>query len=457
MKPCHVITAAILLLVASARARDQAALAVGRETLTEAECKMVVQRVEAMNKYTEESITPVCRELAASPKCDFFSEALSLASSHPDFKASLFCRDIADAHFCSETMDVLLSSPAMADLMLGECMRSKDKEGLNHCSKLSKILAYAIHNDDLDTMRTCYMIQAYGDLDSANLKAVAWPKEKTNETIMAEPDSGVPSPEKRIIRSSSTNPNDVGKGKAGKGPARAAPAAPAAASVGESGIVLRPKPLSKVGNGSGDASPAPAPPAPPPSAPVVLRPMPLDDLGKGEPAANKTEESEAPIIVEPEPVSAVLRNASGTKDTITIISKQQPSSTKVTGSPIIVEPQSISAEQANASATKGTITIISKQQPSSTKVTDFGVGEPATNQSASPIIVEPQSPSAEHPNASATKDAITILSKPQARAAAQQPITILSDKRPSPGAGATAVPVRPRQVDLPMAALLNIK
>merc|ERR1719235_1949410 len=107
MKLCYVIPAAIFLLETALVRPDQSELSVGRETLSEAECKMVVQRVEAMNKYTEESITPVCRELAASPKCDFFSEALSLASSHPYFKAPLFCRDIADAHFCSETMDVL--------------------------------------------------------------------------------------------------------------------------------------------------------------------------------------------------------------------------------------------------------------------------------------------------------------------------------------------------------------
>merc|ERR1719171_75283 len=145
--------------------------------------------------------------------------------------------------------------------MLGECMRrAKDSEdqkpkpgseGLNHCQKLQKILAYAIHNDDLDTMRTCYMIQAYGDMDSKDLKAVAWPA-KQQKNITVDPQSNVPGPEKRIIRSSSSNPADMGAGNGTN------PGSPARKTVGQAPLILRPVPLDTVGNGKSADRAAPA-------------------------------------------------------------------------------------------------------------------------------------------------------------------------------------------------------
>jgi hypothetical protein len=207
-------------------------------------------------------------------------------------------------------MDVVLSSPAVADLMLGECMRrSKDgedkkpkpqSEGMARCFRLQKILAYAIHNDDLDTMRTCYMIQAYGDLDG--------PKEgkETNENN----ETSVPDPSERIITSSSKTMNDLGEGNATN-----RSAIPPKSPPGQAGIVLQPVPLDSLGQGKaaelkanetkeklaeGNETQGEEPP-------IVVEPLVRDELGAA--PANETVASPAPaaaappsIIVEPIPV-----------------------------------------------------------------------------------------------------------------------------------------------------------
>lgn len=232
-----------ILLVALASAVSET-IEMSRETLTEEECKVVVKKVIDKKAYTEDAILPICKETVTSPKCDFFSEALSLASSHPDFSPLVFCKDISEAHFCSQTMDVVLSSPAVADLMLGECMRrAKDGEdqkakpqsdGMARCLRLQKILSYAIHNDDLDTMRTCYMIQAYGDLEGPKDSKK---EEETNET-------SVPAPSERIITSSGKKIDDLGEGNATE-----REAVPPKVPPGQAGIVLQPTPLDRLGKG----------------------------------------------------------------------------------------------------------------------------------------------------------------------------------------------------------------
>merc|ERR1719313_3113760 len=136
------------------------------ETLTLAQCSSAVRKVQETGKYTEEAILPICSSVVRSSKCDFFSEALSLATSHTDFNSKVFCKNIGEAHFCSQTMDRLLTSPVMSDLAFGACMRDKSSRGEQYCQRFSKMHAYAVQHDDLDTMRACYMMEAYDDSES---------------------------------------------------------------------------------------------------------------------------------------------------------------------------------------------------------------------------------------------------------------------------------------------------
>jgi hypothetical protein len=146
------------------------------ETLTLTQCSSAVKKVQETGKYTEEAILPICSSVVRSSKCDFFSEALSLATSHTDFNDKVFCKNIAEAHFCSQTMDKLLSSPVMSDLAFGACMRDKSNKGEQYCQRFSKMHAYAVQQDDLDTMRACYMMEAYDEEDRMESNS-----KKTNE------------------------------------------------------------------------------------------------------------------------------------------------------------------------------------------------------------------------------------------------------------------------------------
>lgn len=162
------------------------------ETLTLAQCTSAVKKVQETGKYTEEAILPICSSVVRSSKCDFFSEALSLATSHTDFSSKVFCKNIGEAHFCSQTMDRLLSSPIMADLAFGACMRDKSSRGEQYCQRFSKMHAYAVQHDDLDTMRACYMMEAYDDSESeeANSKKPGADSAHTN-AAPAKPEANV--------------------------------------------------------------------------------------------------------------------------------------------------------------------------------------------------------------------------------------------------------------------------
>merc|ERR1719487_2777493 len=88
--------------------------------------------------------------------------------------------------------------------------------------KFQKMLAYAIQNDDLDTMRACYMIEAYEDLDE--------PKDKKSN---------------KIVDGKGEDLEGYGAGKM-----TVKEEAPVK-SVGQSDIVLKPKPLDHYGDGEG--------------------------------------------------------------------------------------------------------------------------------------------------------------------------------------------------------------
>jgi hypothetical protein len=134
-------------------------------TLTESQCTATVKKVQASGKFTEDAILPICSSEVKSAKCDFFAEALSLASTHTDFTSKVFCKDMADAHACSQMMDNLYQSTTTKDLLYGECMRAAEVKSAAYCEKFKSLLARSVHESDLDTMRACYMVQAYDQKD----------------------------------------------------------------------------------------------------------------------------------------------------------------------------------------------------------------------------------------------------------------------------------------------------
>jgi len=208
--------------------------------------------VQEKGRYTEESIAAICNEELRSGSCEFFSEALSLASSHSDFKADAFCQDMDRAQFCANVMDKLLQSTAVSDLAFGECERAKPQKSEEYCRKIKQMLGYSVQNNDLDTIRACYMIEAYTNLSTAN-----------------EVEASEQSPESRIIAGSNAELNSAGKGK---GPGH--PPKEKESNVGRSDIVLQPQPLENFGKGKGSVNPPPpiiagAIPAPAAAAPVV--------------------------------------------------------------------------------------------------------------------------------------------------------------------------------------------
>jgi len=159
-------------------------------TLTESQCSETVKKVQASGKYTEDAILPICSSEVKSSKCDFFAEALSLASTHADFTSKVFCKDIAEAHTCSQMMDNLYESITTKDLLFGECMRSQDGKSEQYCMKFKSLLGRAVHESDLDTMRACYMMQAYdekeGPIDSKPSPAKPEVKKESKEEKAAK-------------------------------------------------------------------------------------------------------------------------------------------------------------------------------------------------------------------------------------------------------------------------------
>jgi len=69
-------------------------------------------------------------------------------------------------------MDKLLESKAVSDLAFGECERAKPARSLAYCRRLQQMLAFAVKQEDLDTLRACYMLEAY-DSDPSRAKQVA--------------------------------------------------------------------------------------------------------------------------------------------------------------------------------------------------------------------------------------------------------------------------------------------
>lgn len=239
---------------------------------TRDKCNATVADVQQRGVYTEESITPICeRHIETWKRCDFFSEVLSLATSHPDFNASKFCGDMEDAHFCSGIMDDVLVSYPLSDFAYGDCIRARPKKSHKYCSKFRHIFSDATRSDALDTIRACYMIEAYGNVSAAE----------------PELDKG----KERIIAGSSRELASVGDGDA----ARTTP--PKVLKFGDSGIVVKPQPLENVGSGKGQFVTRPPGNASAPSP----APSPAEAAPATAPAPGKTTTTVQPIIVGPVP------------------------------------------------------------------------------------------------------------------------------------------------------------
>lgn len=215
------------------------------------QCLDAIKAVQESKKYTEDSIASHCADKMEFARCDFFAETLSLASKHSDFEPPHFCRDMEAAHFCSTTMDKLLTSIPVADLAYGECTRSKPPREAAYCKQFRTMLATAVQNEDLDTMRACYMIEAYANDTSADT---------TNAPNASKELGNDPSKMQRIITNNGTELSNLGSGDA-------------AQHVSSKEIVLKPKVFSGFGNGTGEGSKSVVPPTP---SPIIVAPIPVN-------------------------------------------------------------------------------------------------------------------------------------------------------------------------------------
>lgn len=307
-----------LQLSASLGIATESAARVPKRRFNPKQCQNVVTKVQLSRTYTEEAIAPLCNEEMEDGNCEFFSEALALAISHRDFSPKGFCHSIGRAKFCSKIMDKLLESRAVSDLAFGECERAKPEKGIEYCRKIQQMLAFSVKQEDLDTLRACYMTEAYRRQTASRDVETA-----TNENITIGSEKGL---------------NDAGKGQA---PAESREAV-------EKPIAKQPAQLDKFGNGSGNiTSPKTMPVVTnlPPSGPLGL-PTTLDQFGKGR--GNITSPKPTGIITKPIPADIAPAKGNTTMSTATL-SEPEPTDTAPTRvqtrdsespgpSPVIVAP-----------------------------------------------------------------------------------------------------------------------
>jgi len=276
------------------RMERQRSFLFAQRNFTTDKCHDTVEEVHKNGKYTEESITPICEREMKWEKCDFFSEALSLSTSHPDFNKTQFCNNMDQAHFCSSSMDSLLMSLPVSDLAYGQCTRAKPKKSDAYCKKFQRMFAYAVQSEDLDTIRACYMIQAYSNMTASQKEL-----EEPEETEKTEKKPVTPPPKSRIIMSSGKDLNPAGKGRPHGGEHRTPEGV---TKFGDGGIVVQPQPLEDFGGGKGHfVSPSRATTAAPTPAPE----------GQKQQASTPPPEQSKTIIVEP--VQALVTGARGVR------------------------------------------------------------------------------------------------------------------------------------------------
>mmetsp|Transcript_63977 Transcript_63977/g.187692 ORF Transcript_63977/g.187692 Transcript_63977/m.187692 type:complete len:275 (-) Transcript_63977:131-955(-) len=220
------------------------------------QCTTVVQKVTDKKEYSEEAILDICNQETRWKGCDFFSEALSLASTHNNFTSDHFCGTMDEAQLCSRIMDKLLMSIPVSDLAFGECIRMVPERGYQYCQKFRNMLTYGVKNEALDTLRTCYIVQEYTNEQNGTLKELEAPEAEAAAARM------------RIITGETTEIAPFGNFSQ-------KPKKPIARIV-DGNIVIQPQPFDRLGDGKGNytaptntiiTAPVPVPLAPAAAAP----------------------------------------------------------------------------------------------------------------------------------------------------------------------------------------------
>jgi hypothetical protein len=161
------LRAALLLVSTSAR-----------EDFPEAACAEISVNPATPVKAIEEACAS---ELSlTSGQCDFFSEAWSLAITHPGFKPEVFCHAVGGAFKCSRMMDAVLTSGAVSDLAFAACVREQGVENTKYCQQFQSTIGEADHTTDLDTLRACYLLEEEGKTSAGPILSRVPPRNTSN-------------------------------------------------------------------------------------------------------------------------------------------------------------------------------------------------------------------------------------------------------------------------------------
>lgn len=143
--PAMMLRAALLLVSTVAR------------EFPESPCRDVARNPATPAKAIEEACK---QEMALSGgQCEFFSEAWGLAVTHPGYSSETFCGAVGGAFACSEMMDDVLTSGAVADLAFAACVKKQGEAKVGYCLKFQSAISEADKSTDLDTLRACYLME----------------------------------------------------------------------------------------------------------------------------------------------------------------------------------------------------------------------------------------------------------------------------------------------------------
>ncbi|CAK0877394.1 unnamed protein product, partial [Prorocentrum cordatum] len=237
-------------------------------------------------------IMVICGPIFALPGA-VREQALALAIRHPNFDRKHFCSGIVSAHFCSETMDNLLLSQSVSDLAHGACRRAEGKEGdkTRYCDKFQFMLLHAVMSQELDTMRTCYMMEVED-----------WQANITSR----EPTAAGAGPLQAEGRQNASFANLTANSSACHNATLACGGAAANASTAGGPIIVRPQPQGSNRSGPAVPTPARAPQLPAAQGPIITAPVPatvVSSLAAASKKAGAPAEAADRLLVEPAPAA----------------------------------------------------------------------------------------------------------------------------------------------------------
>jgi hypothetical protein len=103
-------------------------------------------------------------------------------------------------------MDSLYQSTATKDLLYGECMRAPEAKSNGYCNKFKSLLSRSVRESDLDTMRACYMMQAFDEKDGEiERSAKTEPKKESKDEKAIHQPTRKPSPKEASTPSTQVN------------------------------------------------------------------------------------------------------------------------------------------------------------------------------------------------------------------------------------------------------------